>query len=443
MTYGRESGSGVSAGRGMNRREFLKLGGAGLAGAALLGSAACGGGSSGGSGNLVFAMGRDTSGTLGPLVEEFNKQNKGGFKVTYRAMPTDSGQYFDKLQTEFQAGQSDIDVIGGDIIWAAQFAANQWVVDLSDRFPKSDQSKYLPAPIQGLTYDGKIWAVPWFTDAGMLFYRKDLLEKSGYSEPPKTWDQLKEMALKTKKDAGLEAGFVFQGDNYEGGVCNGLEYVWTHGGDVLDGDQVIIDSPETVAGLATERSMITDGVSPQAVSTLQETTTDPYFLGNKAVFARIWSYEYALAGTSSYPKVKPDQIGVASLPVGNGGPHANCLGGWNMYISALSDQQDEAWEFVKWMTGEYAEKKRAIDATLLPTLKSLYSDPELRKKVPTVAVADTAIAQAKPRPVSPYYSDMSLKMAEEFNTSLKGDISPEEAAKTLQKELESIQQQAE
>jgi multiple sugar transport system substrate-binding protein len=251
------------------------------------------------------------------------------------------------------------------------------------------------------------------------------------------------MALKTKKDSGLEAGFVFQGDNYEGGVCNGLEYIWTHGGDVLDGDQVIIDSPETVAGLTTERSMITDGVSPEAVSTLQETTTDPYFLGNKAVFARIWSYEYALAGTSSYPKVKPDQIGVASLPVGNGGPHANCVGGWNMFISALSDQEDEAWEFIKWMTGEYGEKRRAIDATLLPTLKSLYDDPELRKKVPTIAVADAALKQAKPRPVSPYYSDMSLKMAEEFNTSLKGDISPEEAANTLQKELETIQQQAE
>jgi multiple sugar transport system substrate-binding protein len=438
----RSEGSGAFAGRKLNRRDFLKMSGAGLAGAALLGTAGCGGGG-GSSGNLVFTMGRDTSQTLGPMVDDFNKQNKGNFKVTYREMPTDSGQYFDKLQTEFQAGQSDIDVIGGDIIWAAQFAANQWVVDLSDRFPKSDQSKYLPAPIEGLTYDGKIWAVPWFTDAGMLFYRKDLLEKSGYSEPPKTWDELKEMALKTKKDSGLEAGFVFQGDNYEGGVCNGLEYIWTHGGDVLDGDQVIIDSPETVAGLTTERSMITDGVSPEAVSTLQETTTDPYFLGNKAVFARIWSYEYALAGTSSYPKVKPDQIGVASLPVGNGGPHANCVGGWNMFISALSDQQDEAWEFIKWMTGEYGEKRRAIDATLLPTLKSLYDDPELRKKVPTIAVADAALKQAKPRPVSPYYSDMSLKMAEEFNTSLKGDISPEEAANTLQKELETIQQQAE
>lgn len=426
----------------MSRRDFLRVGGAGLAGAALLGATGCGGGSSGGSGNLVFSMGTDTSGTLQDLINKFNKQNKGKFQVTYREMPTDSGQYFDKLQTEFQAGQSSIDVIGGDIIWAAQFAANQWVIDLSNKFPKSEQSKFLPAPIQGLTYDGKIWAVPWFTDAGMLFYRKDLLEKSGYSEPPKTWDELKAMALKVKKDAGLEAGFVFQGDNYEGGVCNGCEYIWTNGGNILQGNKVVIDSPQAIAGLKTERSMITSGVSPKAVSTMQETTTDPYFVGGKAVFARIWSYEYALAGTKDYPNVKPEQIGVTSLPIGTGGTQANCLGGWNMYISALSDKQDEAWEFVKWMTGEQAQKQRAIAATLLPTRKSLYQDPELRKKVPTVAVAADAIKQARPRPVSPYYSDMSLKMAEEFNSSLKGDVSPEEAVHTLQKELTSIQKQA-
>jgi multiple sugar transport system substrate-binding protein len=113
-----------------------------------------------------------------------------------------------------------------------------------------------------------------------------------------------------------------------------------------------------------------------------------------------------------------------------------------MYISALSDKQDQAWKFIKWMTGEHAEKKRAIDATLLPTLKSLYNDPEIRKKVPTVAVADTALKQARPRPISPYYSDMSLKMAEEFNSSLKGDVSPAQAAKTLQQQLTSIEKQA-
>ena len=428
------------AGRKMNRRDFLKMGGAGLAGAALLGTAGCGGGGSS-SNNLIFAMGRDTSGTLPKLINEFNKQNK-GFKVTYRVMPTDTGQYFDKLQTEFQAGQSDIDVLGGDIIWAAQFAANKWVVDLSDRFPKSDQSKYLSPSIEGLTYNGKIWAVPWFTDVGMLYYRKDLLQKSGYSAPPTTWDELKTMAQKVMQDSGIQTGFIFQGDNYEGGVCNDLEYIWTNGGDVLQGTKVIIDSPQTIAGLSTEHSMITSGVAPKAVSTIQETTTDPYFMGGKAVFTRNWSYMYALAGTSDYPKVKPNMVGVTSIPVGPGGSRANCLGGWNMYISALSDKQDQAWKFIKWMTSEHAEKKRAIDATLLPTLKSLYSDPEIRKKVPTVAVADTALKQARPRPISPYYSDMSLKMADQFNSSLKGDVSPAQAAKTLQQQLTSIEKQA-
>src|SRR5919199_4469310 len=115
MSERRTVGPGTPAGRRMTRRDFLKIGGAGLAGAALLGTAGCGGGSSG-SGNLVFAMGKDTSGTLQGLIDKFNKEHKGEFQVTYREMPTATDQYFDKLQTEFQAGQSDIDVIGGDML---------------------------------------------------------------------------------------------------------------------------------------------------------------------------------------------------------------------------------------------------------------------------------------------------------------------------------------
>ncbi len=287
----------------MNRREFLKLGGAGLAGAALLGSAACGGGSSG-SGDLIFAMGTDTSGTLNKLVDKFNKQSK-DFKVQYREMPTDSGAYFDKLRTQFQAGGGDIDIIGADVIWPAEFAANGWILDVTDRFPKSDQEKFLPGPIQSLMYDGKIYGVPWFTDAGLLYYRADLLEKSGYSEPPKTWSELEEMGMKTAQDQGIDNAFVFQGDQYEGGVCNGCEYIWTNGGNILDPadpNKVVIDSPEAAAGLSVEQGLVQDGIAPQAVATYTETETDPAFLGNKAVFARNWPYMYGLAGTSGLPR---------------------------------------------------------------------------------------------------------------------------------------------
>ena len=435
----RSESSGVSAGRQFNRRDFLKMSGAGLAGAALLGSTACGGGGSG-SGDLIFAMGTDTSGTLQGLIDKFNKQSK-DFKVTYREMPTDSGANFDKLRTQFQAGSGDLDVIGADVIWPAQFAANGWLLDVTDRFPKNEQSQFLPGPINSLMYDGKIYGVPWFTDAGLLYYRADLLEKSGYSNPPKTWDELQEMAVKVAQDQNIDNGFVFQGDQYEGGVCNGLEYIWTNGGDVLDPsdpNKVIIDSPEAAAGLAVEQGIVEDGVAPQSVATYTETETDPAFLGNKAVFARNWPYMYALAGTEDFPDVKPEQIGVAPLPVEPGNGLASTLGGWNMVINAQSDMPDEAWEFVSWMTSEQAQRQRAISASLLPTRPALYQDKEIRETIPVIVEGEEALKNARSRPVSPYYSDMSLEMQEQFNGVVKGDISPEDAVSSLQDSLTQI-----
>jgi multiple sugar transport system substrate-binding protein len=217
-------------GANLSRKDFLRLGGAGLAGAAFLGAAGCGGGGGSGSGGIVFSWGPETTGTLQKVINDFNKENKDGVTVKYRQMPADTGQYFDQVRTEFQAGGADIDVIGSDVIWPAQLAAPGYLLDLSDRFPKSEQNKYLKAPMDAGTWEGKPYTVPWYTDSGMLYYRKDLLEKSGFSEPPKTWDELKQMANKVMEDQGTKYGFVFQGSNYEGGVCNELEYIWTHGG---------------------------------------------------------------------------------------------------------------------------------------------------------------------------------------------------------------------
>jgi multiple sugar transport system substrate-binding protein len=433
----RNEGSGVSAGRKLNRRDFLKMSGAGLAGAALLGATGCGGGS--GSGDLIFSMGPDDAqGTMAALIKKFNEQSD--FNVTHRIMPADTGTYFDKLRTQLQAGSGGVDVIGGDVIWPAQLAASGWILDMTDKFPESEQKKFLEGPLQSVTYDGKVWGVPWYTDAGMLYHRADLLEKSGYSEPPKTWDELKEMADKVKQDQGIKYGFVFQGDAYEGGVCNGLEYIWTHGGDALDPNdpsKVVIDSPESAAGLATEASMLSSGVAPEAVSTYQEPETDPAFFAEPgdAVFARNWPYMYAYGGTKGY--LKQDQVGVGPLPVGEGNPLASCLGGWDLLINSQSDMQEEAWEFIKFMTSPEQMKFRAVRATVLPTRSDLLTDPEI-EKIPVVAQGRPAIENTHPRPVSPYYADMSLEMNEQFNACLKGDVSPEQAVKTLQEDLQRI-----
>jgi multiple sugar transport system substrate-binding protein len=202
---------------------------------------------------------------------------------------------------------------------------------------------------------------------------------------------------------------------------------------------VVIDSPEAAEGLATEHSMVQRGVAPQSVSTFTETETDPAFLNGEAVFARNWPYMYALAGTEDYPDVKPEQIGVAPLPLAEEQSQlSSALGGWNMLINAASDLQEEAWEFVKFMTSEESQKIRTLEASLLPTRTSLYTDSEIKKTVPVVALGEEALKNANPRPVSPYYSDMSLEMQEQFNASLKGEVSPEEAVKSLQESLTEI-----
>ncbi|CAN5799690.1 ABC transporter substrate-binding protein [soil metagenome] len=434
----------MSAGRKLNRRDFLKMGGAGLAGAALLGASGCGGGS-GGSGKIIFSMGPDADGSIAELIKKFNKENKGGIQATHREMPADTGQYYDKLRTEFQAGSGDVSVIGTDVIWPKQFAPQNWTIDLSDRFPEGEQKKFVPVTIEAASYEDGIYAVPWSScpDVGLIYYRKDLLEESGISGAPETWDDLKEMAQQVSEEAGVQNGFVFQGSNYEGGVCNALEYIWTHGGDVLDeNEKVVIDSPEAAEGLATYNSMVSSGAAPQAVANWTETESGANFYNGDSVFIRYWPSLYGGFGDPATSKIKPEQIGIAPIPVKSGNQSYSTLGGWQMSINANTDLDDDAWTFIEFMTSEKSLKERTIIGGYMPSRETLFDDPEIEEATPVVKLAqDILLKNGKSRPVTEYYADMSLEMQEQFNAALKGDISPEEAVKTLQKSLGQIMEE--
>ena len=425
----------------MSRRDFLRVGGVGLAGVSLLGASACAGAADP---NEVVLSHAEYFSQVG-LIKKFNERHKDGFQVTVRVMPNDYGEYFEKLKTEFQVGGGGIDVIVGDTIWMADFAANDWISDLSGRFSAEDRSAFVDGTIQSFTYGGRIYGVPRVLDAGMLYYRKDLLEESGYAEPPKTWDELKEMAGKVSRDRGTRYGYVFQGADYEGGVCNGLEFIWTHGGEVLDpndASKVIIGSPESVAALATERSMVSEGVAPQGVANYREYESEVTFmLHGDAVFCRNWPYMYGL-GSDPRSKAKTELVGVSPLPVGDEQHRtASCLGGDVMSINAFSEMKEEAWEFVRFFTNEESQKTRALEDYRLPTRKALFEDPEVLEALPMIAGAKEALLNVRPRPVSGRYSEMSRAMALQFNNVLRGNTMPEEAIETLQRELQQIVEQ--
>jgi multiple sugar transport system substrate-binding protein len=271
---------------------------AGLAGAALLGVAGCASEESEGLARIVFSHGEDSE-ILRDQIRRFNEHNRGTIEVALRLAPADSSQYFEKLRIEFQAGQADSDVISGEVIWPAQFAANGWISDLSGLFTADLREPYLPAAIDSNTYEGAVYGVPWFTDAGMLYYRKDLLEQAGFSEPPKTGAEMQEMVEKVRRETGTRYVFVFQGADYEGGVVNSLEFIWSSGGNVLDPhdpDDVTVAAPEAVAGLETALGMVADGVAPGAVPSFKEYESYTVFLNGDALFMRNWPYVYARGG---------------------------------------------------------------------------------------------------------------------------------------------------
>jgi multiple sugar transport system substrate-binding protein len=433
---------------GVSRRDFLKLGGA--AGAALVAGSACKDLASGfvststaGPNTLVLSKGPDDTGTLAKVIAKFNKEDH-PFKVKWEVTPADTGQYFDKMRTQFQVGSTTIDVIGADVIWPAQMAANGWIEDLSDLFTEEMRADYLESTITTSSYDNKIWGVPWYSDAGLLYYRKDLLDKAGF-KPPKTWEELDDQAKKISADEGIPDGFQFQGAEYEGGVCNQCEYIWNAGGDILDPSdptKTIIGQPEATEGHQSALTNIESGAAPLAVVTYKETESLTVFISGEAVFLRYWPSGYASAtgGKAAGSVLKPEWVGVAHLPTTNAGDEGFAtLGGWDMCISSLSKKKEQAWEFIQWMSQPEIQKTFSIDAGYISGRKSLFEDKELLKQQPVMELGRSSFESTRPRPsINPFYSDMSLDMANSFNSTLKGDSTPEQATRLLDSKLSRI-----
>jgi len=409
----------------------------------------------GGATEIVFASGPDDIGTVQRLVDAFNESNRGAIRVTWRQMGRESDAHRRQLVEELSSGAGGIDLIASDVIWTAEFAKNRWVEDLTRRFYRAyDRDSFLAPALGSATYRLRIWGVPWHTDAGLLFYRKDKLAKSGFAAPPATWEELARMARKVMKDTGTRYGFVFQGAEYEGGAANAAEYIWSAGGElvtsqltvtgavmpgVTETDSVLIGSDAAARGLDIARKLVAEKVSPAAVASFREREALDAFVAGDSVFLRSWPYVYGALRQAGFT---PDQFGVAPLPAASaGGRSASCLGGWNLMINASSSksERDAAWKLIRYLTAAAQQKRQAREAGLLPILRGLYDDPDLVKEVPVIGLGKQVLtSRLHARPISPFYSEMSARIARAFNQTLKGELTGAKAAQTLDKELKAI-----
>ncbi len=384
-----------------------------------------------GRGPITLAQGKDTSGNVQNLVKGWNTAHPKE-PVRLIELPEDADSQRQQMVQNAQTKSDTYSVLNLDVVWTAEFAANRWIAPI----PKAqfDLSKFLPPTVNTATYVNNLYAVPWKTDAGVLYYRTDLLKKAGISAPPKTWQEMQADCSKIK-GVGCYGG---QFDKYEGLTCNFSEAVNSAGGVVVgDDNKPNVNTPQAKQGLDFLVNGFKSGLIPKDAVTFQEEPSRRAFEKGDLVFNRNWPYQYALSNKAPKTKGKFD---VAPLP-GLTGPGAPTLGGHNLAISQFAKNKATALDFIKYLTSEQAEKANLLATSEAPTLASLYADPELLKKFPYLPSLKASLLNAKPRPKAVRYGDVTTAIQEEAYAAITGKKTSQQALSDLQAKLGQLIQQ--
>lgn len=387
------------------------------------------------------------SGAVGKAVENFAAlvkpwEEKTGNKVTLVPMPASTSDQFGQYRLWLAAGNADIDLYQTDVIWAPQLADH--FVDLAGA-AKDLAPQHFPSIIESQTVNGKLVALPIFTDAPALYYRKDLLEKYG-KQPPKTWDELAATAKEIQdkeREAGSKDlwGFVWQGNAYEGLTCNALEWVKSFGGgQIVEPDgKISINNENAAKALEAAKSWV-GTISPEGVLSYQEEEARGLWQSGNAVFMRNWPYAYTL-GNGDDSKVK-GKFDVTTLPVGgDGNSSAATLGGWNVAVSKYSKHQEAAISLAMYLASPEAQKQRAINESNLPTIISLYDDADIAKAQPIIPQWKNVFLNAVPRPSAPTlgkYNEVSSKFWSAAHDTLSGNGSAADNLAKLEADLTDL-----
>ncbi|MFC4245164.1 ABC transporter substrate-binding protein [Gryllotalpicola reticulitermitis] len=369
------------------------------------------------------------------LINEFKKEYP-GISVKYIQAPQDTDTNRATLTTQISGGAGP-DVYLGDVVWPAQFASHQLALPLSQYLPKSYWNTFASGLVAGATYNGKVYAAPFFEDQGFLYYRKDIL-KADNLPVPTTWEQVVSDAKVAQSKKQVQYGYVFQGANYEGATCDYMEFLTDAGGKVLssDGKKSALDSSAAVKALTFEQSLVKQGIAPAAVSTYQETQSMNTFQDGNSLFLRNWDYAYASANGQG-SKVA-GKVGVAPMPnfQGQSGTGYSNIGGWNLYVNPHSKNVAADLTFVKFMTGATAQKIIATQFSEIPTNEAVRTDASVKASNAVLAIVPQTKLIARPSN-SPAYPEVSQAIYQAVNGVLAGSQSPSAAIKKASSQIDS------
>ena len=373
------------------------------------------------------------------LLEDFQRQS--GIRVDLQRQPSDTAQRRQGLVIALNGRMSDPDVFLMDVAWMGLFVASDWLEPLDD---KVDATPFFQRVIELVDrHQGRLMAVPIYLDGGVLYYRRDLMQTYGLSGPPATWEALLSQARKIqsamRKTNPRFYGFVWQGAQYEGLICDFMEFSGSQGGFVRQGDGLNLDVTANRTALSFMRDLIWRyRVSPPSTYTeMKEEQVRLYFQAGNALFERNWPYAWSLHQAPG-SKVR-NKIGMAPLPAPADGQGVATLGGWHIGLSRFSDHKPQAAALIRFLTSRDTQKRMMTRMGWNPGRADLYEDPDVLSRVPRYRELKDVFQHARPRPLLPYYPQVSAVVQRHLNGVLADRVPAEEALEAAQIEMEALE----
>ncbi|MFC9973081.1 ABC transporter substrate-binding protein [Spirillospora sp. NPDC127200] len=388
-------------------------------------------------GPITFATGKDLTGTIQKLIAKWNGAHPNE-KVRLVELPEDGDQTRQQLVQNAQIKSSAYDVVRLDAVWTAEFAARRWVLPL--REDGLDTGTFVPAALETGKYRGRLYAAPWLTGTGILYYRTDLLKEAGVSKPPTTWAEMLDACAKVKKVPAGEGVDCYAGqyDKYEGLTVNYAEAVQSAGGQVFDqAGKPQVNTPQAKEGLKFLADGFKQGTIPAKGVTLKEEEGRRAFQDGKLVFHRNWAYVYALAAAKDGTSKVNGKFEVAPLP-GKDGPGSGTLGGNNLAVSAFSKHRATARDFIAYIVSLDVQREYNRTQSFPLSRAALYDDPEMIKLYPYLPVLKKSLDTAKGRPVAVRYNEVSAAVQEQVTAAITGEKSADQASADLQAALSGL-----
>ena len=390
-------------------------------------------GGGGGRGPLTLATAGDLTGYLGSVLDGWNRAHPGE-KVTLVELPDSADETRAQMITDLRGGERGrFDVLNIDVSWTSEFAAAGWIRPLPrERFPLDS---FLPRVVDTATYDGRLYAVPYVTNAGLLLYRKDVLAEAGVA-PPRTWAELERAAETLAPEHGLD-GYAGQFLPYEGLTVNAAEAVYSAGGTILgdEGERVTVNSRAAAEGIGFLARGVREGWIPRQALTYKEEESKQAFQNGRLLFLRNWPYAY-VAASAPGSKVA-GKVGAVPLP-GPDGPGTSVLGGSNLAVGSHARHPDSAARLIAYLTSERVQRQVLTRGALPPVRAALYDDPGLVRRFPYLPTLRESVLAAAPRPKSPHYDQVSLVVQAVVHDAMSGRQTPGAAVRRLAGELAAV-----